>query len=167
MSRFATAFVAVFLLAGCLNEEAKSEAFLAGDSHCVGLAQATGIKSVAQVGASTRAVIGQLGKIPEGSTVIVCAGTNDAPNRFNGFQATVDAVLAEAGRRKQKLIWVGPINTPLWWDKYSAEADQYLKTKLPHYVSMRQQWKAGEHDGVFHLTPAGRKRLWGLIKEKL
>ena len=99
------------------------------------------------------------------------AGTNDAPNRFNGFQATVDAVLREAEKRNQRLIWVGPINTPLWWDKYSAEADEYLKSKLPHYVSMRQSWVMRgldrEHDGVFHLTPKGRERLWNLIKEKL
>jgi hypothetical protein len=167
----ALALAGAFLLAGCNAEEAgntgKTTIALAGDSHCVGLAQLTGFKSVARVGAGTREVLSQLGRLPEGITVIVCAGTNDAPNRFNGFQATVDAVLAEAGRRNQKLIWVGPINTPLWWDKYSAQADEYLKTKLPHYVSMRQAWKHGEHDGQFHLTPAGRKRLWGLIKERL
>ncbi len=163
MPRFLPALVAVFLLAGCLNDT-KAETFLAGDSHCVGLAQAAKLKSVARVGASTREVVSQLKQMPEGATVILCAGTNDAPNRLNGFQASVDAVLREAERRNQRLIWIGPINTPLWWDRYSAEAEKYLQSKISSFVSMRLSWKAGEHDGQFHLTPQGRKRLWSIVK---
>jgi hypothetical protein len=162
----ALAFAGAFLLAGC-NAEAKPETFIAGDSHCVGLAQAARIKSFARVGAPTREVVTQLRKIPISATVIVCAGTNDAPNRLNGFQARVDAVLLEAERRKQRLIWVGPINTHLWWDRYSAEADEYLQSKIENYVTLRRKWNVGEHDGLFHLTSKGRARLWAIIKERL
>lgn len=177
MPRFPTALVAVFLLAGCNNEKipesprsaqaGKTAVALAGDSHCVGLAQATGLRSAARVGASTYQVVAQLKQIPEGFVVVLCAGTNDAPAKLNGFRAAVDSVLAEAERRKQRLIWVGPINSPLWWDTYSQKADKYLALRIPNYVTMRRNWNAGEHDGVFHLTSKGRARLWAIVKEKL
>lgn len=143
--------------------------YLAGDSHCVGLAQLTGLQSVARVGAPTQEVASQLRRIPEGQAVIVCSGTNDAPNYLRGFGSAVSSAIKEAKHRNQKLIWVGPINTPLWWDRLSDQADTYLALRFsPSYVSLRSVgWKRGEHDGQFHLTPAGRKRLWGIIKEKL
>lgn len=167
MNRLAAlAFAGAFLLGCSTVEKAQSETFLAGDSHCVGLAQTTGLKSVARVGAPTGEAVSQLKRIPEGATVILCAGTNDMPARLIGFLPAVNAVLAEAKARKQRLIWVGPISTPLWWDPYSEIATELLSYKLKDFVSMRQ-WKAGEHDGQFHLTPAGRKVLWDRIKEKL
>ncbi len=167
MTRLATALVAVFLLAGCLNEQAKSETFIAGDSLCVGLAQASGIKSLARVGAPTREVVSQLKRIPEGATVIVCAGTNDMPNRLIGFLPAVRDVLAEAKARKQRLIWVGPNSTPLWWNPYSEIASELLSYKVKSFVSMHLVWARGEHDGQFHLTSKGYARLWAIVKEKL
>jgi len=167
MTRLATALVAVFLLTGCLN--AKPETFIAGDSLCVGLAQASGIKSLARVGAPTREVVSQLKRIPEGQTVIVCAGTNDAANRLNGFQAAVDAVLLTAKERKQRLIWVGPISTSLWWEPYSDKADTLLALNIKSYVSLRSiGWNPGERAGDrIHLTSKGYARLWAIVKEKL
>ena len=166
MSRFLAALVAVFLLAGS-NVEAKQEAFIAGDSICVGLAQASGLKSVARTGAPTREVVSQLRRLPAGATVIVCAGTNDAAARLNGFQASVDAALAEAINRRQRIIWVGPVSSTLWWDSYSDKADTLLALKIGNYVSMRAvKWAANETSG-YHLTPKGYARLWAIVKGKL
>ena len=166
MSRFLAAIVAAFLLAGS-NVEAKQEAFIAGDSICVGLAQASGLKSVARTGAPAREVVSQLRRLPAGATVIVCAGTNDAAARLNGFQASVDAVLAEAINRRQRIIWVGPVSTSLWWDSYSDKADTLLALKIGNYVPMRAvKWAADETSG-YHLTPKGYARLWAIVKGKL
>jgi hypothetical protein len=167
----ALAFAGVFSLAGCADAKptrpTPQETYVAGDSLCVGLAQASGLKSVARVGAPTREVVSQLKRIPEGATVVLCVGTNDMPSRLVGFAAAVDAVVAEAERRNQRLIWVGPINTPLWWDRYSAEADKHLSSKIKDYITLRRQWITGEHDGVFHLTSKGYARLWAIVKEKI
>lgn len=167
MSRLSAALVAVFLLVGC--NAAKPETFIAGDSLCVGLAQASGIKSYARVGAPTREVVSQLGKIPEGATVIVCAGTNDAAARLHGFSTAVNAVLAEAAKRKQTIIWVGPVSTSLWWEPFSDQADTYLALKIKNYVSLRAiGWNPGERAGDrIHLTPKGYARVWAIVKEKL
>lgn len=168
MSRFLAALVAAFLLAGS-NVEAKQEAFIAGDSICVGLAQASGLKSVARTGAPAREVVSQLRRLPAGATIIVCAGTNDAAARLNGFHASVDAVLAEAINRRQRIIWVGPVPSTLWWDSYSDKADTLLALKIGNYVSMRAiGWNPGERAGDrIHLTPKGYARLWAIVKGKL
>jgi hypothetical protein len=162
----ALALAGAFLLAGC-SAEAKPETFIAGDSLCVGLAQAAGIKSHARVGASTREVVGQLKKIPEGSTVIACFTTNDMPARLIGLLPAIDDLLQVAKERRLRLIVVGPINTPLWWDPYSAITDRLLSLQFIEFVSLRRQWNAGEHDGQFHLTSKGYARIWAIVKEKL
>ena len=177
MNRLLTALVAVFLLAGCLQEQGSAHASkpeapvvaIAGDSLCVGLAQAAGLKSVARVGAPTREVVSQLKRLPAGATVIVCAGTNDAAARLDGFQASVDAVLAEALNRRQRIIWVGPVSTTLWWDSYSDKADTLLALKIGNYVSLRAiGWNPGERAGDrIHLTSKGYARLWQIVKGKL
>ena len=110
-------------MAGCAD--AKTETYIAGDSLCVSLAQAARTKSVARIGAHTREVPSQLKQIPNGATVVVCAGTNDAAAKLDGFPQAVDAALAEAKRRNQKLIWIGPINTTLWWETYSDKPTRY------------------------------------------
>lgn len=167
MERLLAALVAVFLLAGC--NETKSETFIAGDSLCVGLAQASGLKSHARVGAPTIEVVSQLRRIPEGATVIVCAGTNDAAARLNGFSAAVDAVLETAKIRNQKLIWIGPVSTSLWWEPYSDQADTYLALKIKNYASLRAVgWNPGERAGDrIHLTSKGYARIWAIVKGKL
>lgn len=167
MTRLSAALVAVFLLGGCSHVEART--VVAGDSLCVGLAQAAGLKSYARVGAPTREVVSQLRRIEEGATVIVCAGTNDSAAKLAGFNDAVDAVLLEAKKRNQRIIWVGPISTSLWWDRYSDQADTLLALKTKPYVSLRAiGWNRGERavDHI-HLTRNGQLRLWGIIKEKL
>lgn len=166
-SRIPTALVAVFLLAGCSN--AKAQTFIAGDSLCVGLAQAAKVQSVAVKSRGIKDVPEQLGRLPVGSTVIVCAGTNDSSWRLPAFDFVVQRVIDTAKARNQKLIWVGPIGTRLWWDRYSDEADTKLALRFaPNYVSLRAiGWRLGEHDGVFHLTSKGYARLWAIVQEKL
>jgi hypothetical protein len=145
------------------------EIYATGDSLCVGLAQAAKLKSVARVGAHTREVVSQLKRIPKGATVIVCAGTNDAAAKLHGFSQAVDAALAEAKRRKQNIIWIGPINTTLWWEPWSDKADTLLALRVPRYVSLRAVgWRRGERAGDrIHLITKGSLRLWRIIKEKL
>lgn len=167
MKQLLAALVAVFLLAGC--NEAKPETFIAGDSLCVGLAQASGLKSVARVGAPTSEAVSQLRRLPEGATVILCLGTNDAAARLHGFSTAVDAVLTEASKRKQTIIWVGPASTTLWWEPFSDQADTYLALKIKNYVSLRAiGWNPGERAGDrIHLTPKGYARVWAIVKEKI
>jgi lysophospholipase L1-like esterase len=165
-SLIALAFAGAFLLAG---SHAQARTVVAGDSLCVGLAQASGLESVAKQSKGIRDVPEQLGRLPVGATVILCAGTNDASWRLPDFDNAVQSVIDAAKQRKQRLIWVGPISTHLWWDRYSNEADTKLALRFaPDYVSLRAiGWNRGEHDGQFHLTPKGYARLWGIVKEKI
>lgn len=161
-------FAIFFILAGC--NETKSETFIAGDSLCVGVAQATnGLKSYARSGTPTIEVASQIKRIPENSTIILCAGTNDSAARLNGFSKAVDIVLQIAKERNQRIIWIGPISTSLWWDSYSDQADTYLALKNYNYVSLRSiRWNTGERaSDLIHLTGKGYARLWGIVKEKL
>ncbi len=172
MRAFCIAVIAsgVAILAGALLAAVRADeaTYIAGDSHCVALAQIANLPSVARNGAPTREVVSQLRRLPAGATVIVCAGTNDAAARLTGFRAAVSAVLATAKERNQKLIWVGPIRAPAyWWDRYSDQADTLLALAVPHYVSMRSiDFNADERSG-FHLTPKGYARLWVIVKGKL
>lgn len=141
----------------------------AGDSICVGVAQAYGAKSHAVVGAPTIAVPAQLRSIPRKSTVVICAGTNDSANHLNGFDAAITAVLTEAKYRQLRIIWVGPTPTRLWWDRYSDQADTLLSLRVKEYVSLRSiQWQAGELAGDnIHPTPRGYKKIADIIRGKL
>jgi lysophospholipase L1-like esterase len=166
---YALALAGVIGLALPGGSEAKRAPVVAGDSHCAGLALATGLTSYARVGAHTREVVAQLRNIPPGATVIVCAGTNDAAARLQGFAQSVERVLAEAKKRRQYLIWVGPIGTSLWWEAYSDHADTLLALRIPKYVSLRAvRWRPSEraHDRI-HLTAKGSMRLWRIVEEKL
>lgn len=173
MRAFCIAVIAsgVAILAGALLAAVRADeaTYIAGDSHCVALAQIANLPSVARNGAPTREVVSQLRRLPAGATVIVCAGTNDAAARLNGFQASVDAVLAEAINRGQQIIWVGPVSSTLWWDSYSDKADTLLALKIGNYVSLRAiGWNPGERAGDrIHLTPKGYARLWAIVKGKL
>lgn len=140
--------------------------YAAGDSICVGLANAAGIKSVARAGVPTREVPVQLRVLPEGATIYLCSGTNDAPARLSGFQSAVGDAVATAKDRKQKLIWIGPMRSHLWWDRYSDHADTFLALAVPNYVSLRSvDWRRDElaRDGI-HLTPKGYRRLAMMVK---
>lgn len=141
----------------------------AGDSICVGVAQAYGVKGYAVVGAPTRAVPAQLRNIPRKAVVVVCAGTNDAANHLHGFDAAISAVLTEARYRQQRIIWVGPMPTSLWWDRYSDQADTLLSLRVPEYVSLRSiRWETRElARGNFHPTAEGYKRIANIIRGKL
>lgn len=141
----------------------------AGDSICVGAAQAYGVTGHAVVGAPTRAVPSQLRNIPRNSVVIVCAGTNDAAASLYGFDAAISAVLIEAKYRQQRIIWVGPMPTRLWWDRFSDQADTLLSLRVPEYISLRSiQWKSNElaRDSI-HPTAEGYKRIADIIRGKL
>lgn len=139
---------------------------VAGDSICVGLAHAINAPSVARVGAHARDVPAQLRRIPKGAKVIACIGTNDAAARLAGFYAAVGAVLATAKERRQRLIWIGPMPTHLWWDGQSDSADTFLAIAVPHYVSLRAiGWSRRDlvRDGI-HLTRSGYRRLAEVIE---
>ena len=172
MRAFCIAVIAsgVAILAGALLAAVRADeaTYIAGDSHCVALAQIANLPSVARNGAPTREVVSQLRRLPAGATVIVCAGTNDAAARLAGFQTAVGAVLATAKAQNQKLIWIGPIRAPAyWWDGYSDQADTFLALTVPNYVSMRAIGFPDKERSGFHLTPNGYARLWAIVKGKL
>lgn len=140
--------------------------YTAGDSLCVGVSQVSGLPSAARGGAPAIEVRLQLRQIPKGTTVIVCAGTNDAAAGLYGFFVAVNLALAEAEKRDQKLIWVGPPKVRFAWDRYAETADTLLALTVPHFVSLRTvDWKQGERspDGI-HLTAAGTRRLLSIIR---
>lgn len=141
----------------------------AGDSICVGVAQAYGAKSHAVVGSHTRSVPAQLRNLPRKSVVVICAGTNDAAARLSGFDSAITAVLIEAKYRQQRIIWIGPMPTRLWWDRFSDQADTLLPLRVPEYVSLRSlQWKAGELAGDnIHPSMKGYRRIADIIRGKL
>jgi hypothetical protein len=148
---------------------AREHVYVAGDSLCVGVAQVARLPSVAKNGASTHDLTSQLLRLPEQATVIVCSATNDAVNRNRGIERAVASALHAARLRKQRLIWVGPINTSLGWDTYSDQLDTMIALMAPEYISLRAvDWNWGERaPDQIHLTARGYARVWRLVRDRI
>jgi hypothetical protein len=139
-----------------------------GDSLGVGVAAASGLKSMAHISVHIRGpkAIQQINSVPPGSTAILVLGTNDAEGPVGGLEGSIDNIVRAADRRNIKLVWIGPSCVHKSWDRHSVELDHLLRARLAstsvRYVGMRDESmcstpRAG--DGV-HMTMRGYGSMW-------
>ena len=140
-----------------------------GDSLGVGVAAASGLKSLARISVHIRGpkAIQQINRVPPGSTAYLVLGTNDAVGAVRGLERSIDNIVRAADQRNIKLVWIGPPCVRKAWDRNSIELDRILRARLAstsvRYVGMRDEGtcsgKARAGDGV-HMTMGGYGSMW-------
>jgi hypothetical protein len=148
---------------------ASASIYVAGDSLGVGVHLASRAPSVAteSVRIMSKAPISQIASVPEGSTLFLSLGTNDAVGGVPKVQKSVDAILSAAAARNIRVIWLGPPCVFQTWDDSARALDTVLAGIMAQegvtYVSMRddalcaRSLRAG--DGV-HFTMKGYRMMW-------
>lgn len=184
----ATGGITGAMMSGGVHEEAPAAPnvpqpqplWFAGDSLAVGMATAAGKPSVAQVG--TRAthvtrITRQMDGVPEGSTVILSLGMNDAATGYVPTLQNIGDLIVAFGKRH--IIWVGPPavvgKVPLL--HRVIEVDATLSERVngwsgehaPMYVSTLgfdvRPW-ARDKAGI-HFTAKGYAALWDYVRSLL
>lgn len=165
--------IAVLLLAAA-TAPARAEIYVAGDSLGVGVGMAAG-KQAHSVAKESVAITGgkkfmtQLGKVPNGSTVVVSLGTNDAVGGVTKVQSQVSAIVETAHDRDLKVVWLGPPCVFKKWNSSAEALDAVLKKELSGtgvtYVSLHGgdicSKSLRAKDGV-HFSMKGYKMMWSL-----
>jgi lysophospholipase L1-like esterase len=152
---------------------ATGNVYVMGDSIGDGLAVTMGFNNVAQIGIHIRGpkALAQIERVPQGSTVYIFLGTNDAEGSIKNIDKSIADVLDAAAQRNLNVVWVGPHCVRKSWDRQAAQLDQILHDQLAKagvkYVGMRQDagicsGKLLEPDGV-HPTAKGYRAMWAVI----
>lgn len=162
------ALLTVLLLAASLKAGTAGTVVL-GDSLGVGVAMASGLKSMARISVHIRGpkAVAQINRVPPGSTAYLVLGTNDAVGPVGGLERSIDNIVRAADRRNIKLVWIGPPCVRKAWDRNSSDLDRILRAHLAstsvRYVSTRDEGmcssKARAGDGV-HMTMRGYGSIW-------
>jgi hypothetical protein len=105
--------------------------------------------------------------VPDGSTLFLSLGTNDAVGGVLKVQDSVSAILAAAADRNIRVIWLGPPCVFKDWDDHARALDGVLSGLLAQqgvtYVSMRDDALCSRSlrakDGV-HFTMRGYRMMW-------
>jgi hypothetical protein len=146
--------------------------YVGGDSLGVGVGMASRAPSVAKESVrisfdKKKLAIGQIERVPVGSTLFLSLGTNDAVGGVTAVQDGVSAIVSAAQARSIRLVWLGPPCVFKTWDTSAKALDGVLASVLAAdgitYVSMRddalcvRSLRAG--DGV-HFTMRGYRMMW-------
>jgi hypothetical protein len=146
--------------------------YVGGDSLGVGVGMASRAPSVAKESVrisydKKQLAIGQIQRVPAGSTLFLSLGTNDAVGGVLSVQDGVSAIVSAAQARNIRLVWLGPPCVFKTWDTSAKALDGVLAGILAQdgvtYVSMRdaalcsRSLRAG--DGV-HFTMKGYHMMW-------
>jgi hypothetical protein len=167
----------IALLALALPSFAGSGTYVLGDSIGDGLATTMGFTNLAQIGIHIRGpkALAQIERTPQGSTVYIFLGTNDAEGSLKNIDASIDDVLNAAARRNLTVIWVGPHCVRKNWDIQASMLDDILRKHLAKtnikYISTRDDAticskQFQEPDGV-HFTAKGYRYVWAMIERTL
>jgi len=150
-------------------QPAMASIFVGGDSLGVGVHLASKAPSVAKesVRITSNVPVSQVEAVPEGSTLFLSLGTNDAVGGVTKVQKNVDAILSAAASRNIRVVWLGPPCVFKTWDDSAKALDGVLAGIMAQngvtYVSMRddalcvRSLRAG--DGV-HFTMKGYRMMW-------
>lgn len=150
-------------------QPAMATIYVGGDSLGVGVHLASKAPSVAKesVRITSNVPVNQIYQVPEGSTLFLSLGTNDAVGGVTKVQKNVDAILSAAADRKIRVVWLGPPCVFKTWDDSAKALDGVLAGIMAQegvtYVSMRddalcaRSLRAG--DGV-HFTMKGYRMMW-------
>jgi lysophospholipase L1-like esterase len=172
--RFKALFLLILFTAltiGALAARA-AQGIILGDSIGVGVAAASGVKTLAHNSVIIRqkAVLEQIAQVPKGAVAFISLGTNDAVGSIKGVGAQIERVAGAIEAAGIKAVWIGPVCVIQPWNATIAQLDAVLREKLDGriaYVSV-----AGEsfcdasirgHDGV-HFTFAGYRKIWALAQ---
>ncbi len=143
--------------------------YVGGDSLGVGVGWAAKAPSVAKesVRITSKLSVSQIEHVPEGSTLFLSLGTNDAVGGVLKVQSSVSAILGAAAERNIRVVWLGPPCVFKTWDDSAKALDGVLAGIMAQagvtYVSMRdaalcvRSLRAG--DGV-HFTMKGYRMMW-------
>ena len=143
--------------------------YVGGDSLGVGVGWAGKAPSVAKesVRITSKLPISQINQVPDGSTLFLSLGTNDAVGGVLKVQDSVSAILSAAADRNIRVVWLGPPCVFKNWDDSAKALDGVLAGLMAQnsvtYVSMRddalcvRSLRAG--DGV-HFTMRGYRMMW-------
>jgi lysophospholipase L1-like esterase len=162
-------FGGLLLAAPAQAEPLPADSYVLGDSLGEGVAEVSHVKGFAHVSVHIRGprALEQLARTPEGATVFLVLGTNDAEGTIARLDKSIDDIVAAAARKSITLIWLGPPCVRQSWDKRGRDLDQMLARRFEstsvRYVSMRDAELCGgnlqEPDGV-HLKAKGYVHMW-------
>ena len=150
-------------------QPAMASIYVGGDSLGVGVHLASNAPSVAKesVRITSSVPVSQVESVPQGSTLFLSLGTNDAVGGVTKVQKNVDAILSAAASRNIRVVWLGPPCVFKNWDDSAKALDGVLAGIMAQnnvtYVSMRddalcvRSLRAG--DGV-HFTMKGYRMMW-------
>ncbi len=148
---------------------AQAAAFVLGDSLGLGVSRAGNLKNLSKISIHIRGkkMQEQIAKTPEGSTVFLVLGTNDAEGSLARLDKHIDDIVQAMERKNITLIWLGPPCVRKAWDTRALELDNMLKSRFANtavrYVSMRDDVMCSgafhERDGV-HLKMKGYAYMW-------
>lgn len=143
--------------------------YVGGDSLGVGVGWAGKAPSVAKesVRITSKLPITQINRVPDGSTLFLSLGTNDAVGGVLKVQDSVSAILSAAANRNIRVVWLGPPCVFKDWDNHAKALDGVLSGILTQqgvtYVSMRDDAlcvrSLRAKDGV-HFTMRGYRMMW-------
>jgi lysophospholipase L1-like esterase len=146
--------------------------YVLGDSIGQGVGSVSGHKILAKTGIHIRGrkALEQILQAPQGSTVFIFLGTNDAVGSIENLDQSINDIVNAAERRALTVIWAGPPCVRRTWDSRSRELDEVLRVKFAStsikYVSMRDaRICAGEFqggDGV-HMSAVGYHYMWDKV----
>ncbi len=154
----------------CLSAApAHAAAFVLGDSLGLGVSRAGHLKNLSKISIHIRGrkMQEQIAQTPEGSTVFLVLGTNDAEGSIARLDKHIDDIVQAMERRNITLVWLGPPCVRKAWDTRALELDNMLKSRFANtavrYVSMRDDVMCSgafhERDGV-HLKMKGYAYMW-------
>jgi hypothetical protein len=154
----------------CLSAApAHAAAFVLGDSLGLGVSRAGHLKNLSKISIHIRGrkMQEQIAKTPEGSTVFLVLGTNDAEGSIARLDKHIDDIVLAMEKRNITLIWLGPPCVRKPWDTRAHELDTMLRNRFENtavrYVSMRDDVMCSgafhERDGV-HLKTKGYAYMW-------
>ncbi|MDR3376487.1 MAG: SGNH/GDSL hydrolase family protein [Ancalomicrobiaceae bacterium] len=163
--------VAVALLAGMVVPAAAAPVYVVGDSIGQDLGRVAKQTTFAKISVSlaNRWIYRQLPSVPDGATVVLTIGTNDA-DETNGVRHLgkhIDALIAYLNEHRLKAYWLGPVCVTTGSAARAEELDRILANRLKAttvtYVSLHTPELCSPdlhaRDGQ-HMRDAGSKRIW-------
>lgn len=157
MNRFLAATLAaacIFVIAPAPVDAQAVATWAVGDSHCLQMAKLMRWKTMPKHGPRNGALImdvsWQLSRVPWGSDVVVCAGTNDSnPDVEEDVTPYVDAAIDVALLRGLRVVWIGPAYIDrVRWKLKAMLLDERLAKILRHpstiYISMQPSETPGD-----------------------
>ena len=137
---------------------AQAAAFVLGDSLGLGVSRAGHLKNLSKISIHIRGKqdAGADRQTPDGSTVFLVLGTNDAEGSIARLDKHIDDIVEAMERKNITLVWLGPPCVRKAWDTRALELDNMLQEPVcEHRGALRQHARRRD---VFGRLPRARRR---------